>query len=82
MSLEKKLAAAREASSKRIPPELQVIMRGATEKLRGSGILDRVIKAGARAPDFVLKDQNGDAVALSALLAKGPVVVSVFRGFW
>ncbi len=82
MSLEEKLAAVREASGKRIPSELQTIMHGATERLRGSGILDRVIKPGAVAPDFVLNDQNHQPVALSAMLAAGPVVLSVFRGFW
>ncbi len=82
MSLEEKLAAVREASAKRLRPELQAIMHGATERLRASGMLDRVIKPGAKAPDFVLNDQGGQAVALSALLASGPVVLSVFRGFW
>jgi AhpC/TSA family len=82
MTLEAKLAATREASAKRIPPELQAIMHSATERLRGSGILDRVIKPGTKAPDFTLNDQNGQTVALSALLAAGPVVVSIFRGFW
>jgi hypothetical protein len=82
MSLEEKLATMREASAKRLKPELQAIMHSATERLRGSGILDRVIKPGAKAPDFVLNDQSGQSVALAALLASGPVVLSVFRGFW
>jgi hypothetical protein len=82
MSLEEKLSAVREASAKHIPPDRLAIMHNATEQLRRSGILDRVIKPGARAPDFVLNDQNGDAVVLSASLAAGPVLMSVFRGFW
>ena len=82
MSLEEKLAAVREASAKRMRPEMQAIMHDATERLRGSGILDRVIKPGAKAPAFVLDDQNGRSVALATLLASGPVVLSVFRGFW
>ena len=44
MSLEEKLAAVREASAKRIPPERLAVMHNATEQLRQSGILDRVIK--------------------------------------
>ncbi len=82
MTLEAKLAATRDATAKRIPPDLQVSMHDATERLRNSGILDGVIKAGARAPDFALQDQTGQMVALSTLLAAGPVVVSIFRGFW
>jgi peroxiredoxin len=57
-------------------------MHDATERLRQSGIMDRVIKPGARAPDFTLNDQNGNPIALSALTARGPVLMSVFRGFW
>ena len=57
-------------------------MHTATEQLRGSGILDHVIKPGAKAPDFTLNDQNGSAVTLSALTARGLVLMSVFRGFW
>jgi hypothetical protein len=82
MSLEEKLAAVREASAKRIPAERRAVMHNATEQLRNSGILERVIKPGTPAPDFTLNDQNGDAVTLSALLASGPVLMSVFRGFW
>lgn len=82
MNLEAKLAATREASGKRIPPALATIMHDATENLRNSGILDRVIKPGTKAPDFALNDQHGQMVVLSALLTAGPVVVGIFRGFW
>ncbi len=82
MTLEAKLAATREMAGKRIPPERQAIMHSATERLRGSGMLDKVIKPGAKAPDFALNDQNGQMVVLSTLLTVGPVVVSIFRGFW
>jgi hypothetical protein len=82
MGLEEKLAAIREASAGRIPPERRAVMHRATEELRTSGILQRVIKPGAQAPDFTLNDQNGNAVTLSALAARGPVLMSVFRGFW
>ncbi len=82
MRLEDKLAAVREASTKRIPADRLAIMHRATEDLRRSGILDGVIKPGAQAPDFTLNDQNGNAVTLSALTARGPVLMSVFRGFW
>jgi hypothetical protein len=82
MDLERKLAAVREASAKRLPPALRAVMLNATERLRGSGIMSQVIKPGVRAPGFQLDDQNGNAFALSTNLASGPVVLSVFRGFW
>jgi hypothetical protein len=82
VSLEDKLAAVRQAAAKRIPADRLAIMHDATERLRRSGILDRVIKPGAQAPDFTLSDQNGAAVTLSTMLAGGSVLMSVFRGFW
>ena len=48
MSLEDKLAATRAASAGRIPPDRQAIMHRATEDLRKSGILDRIVPV--RAP--------------------------------
>jgi peroxiredoxin len=50
--------------------------------VRASGILDRVLKVGARAPEFTLPNTEDVPVSLGALLAKGPVVVSFFRGRW
>jgi hypothetical protein len=82
MSLEEKLAAIREGASKRIPPERLAIMLRATDDLRNSGIMRRVITPGAQAPDFTLNDQDGNPATLSALSARGPVLMSVFRGFW
>jgi hypothetical protein len=80
--LDEKLAATRAASAGRLPPELRAIMERATADMRTSGILDGVIKPGARAPAFSLADQNGQMLALGGLLATGAILLSVFRGFW
>lgn len=53
-----------------------------TQELIDSGQADRAIKAGQIAPDFSLPDADGNEVALTALLAQGPVVVSFYRGVW
>lgn len=82
MSLEEKLTALREQASKRIPADKLGVMHNAINRLRQSGILDRVIKPGSAAPDFTLNDQNGHSLTLSAQATAGPVVLSVFRGFW
>lgn len=57
-------------------------MHRATEELRASGILDRVLKKGDRAPQFTLPDTNGVMVSSAALIEQGPLVVSFFRGKW
>jgi hypothetical protein len=82
MSLADKLAATRAASATRIPPEKAAIMHRATEDLRRSGIMDRIIKVGSAAPAFALANHHGSRVVSAELLARGPLVVSFFRGSW
>jgi hypothetical protein len=82
MSLEEKLSAIREGAKKMIPAEHLAVMGQATEKLRGSGILRGVIKVGDALPPFELKNARGVAVTSQALLAKGPLVLTIFRGHW
>jgi hypothetical protein len=82
MTLKEQLDAIKAQSKARIPPEAQAIMQRSTEELRASGILARVPKIGSRAPDFTLPDAGGRPVGLQGLLAKGPVVLSFYRGRW
>jgi len=82
MSLEEKLAAIRETGKTRQPPEVRAVMQKAIDDLRASGIMDRVARIGAPAPDFTLPNGAGEPVSLSALWARGPVVLSFYRGRW
>ena len=82
MSLADKLAATRAASATRIPPDKAAIMDRATEDLRRSGIMDRIVKVGATAPAFSLANHDGGRVASADLLSRGPLVLSFFRGSW
>jgi hypothetical protein len=82
MSLEDRLAATRAASAGRIPPDRQAIMHRATEDLRKSGILDRIVPVGSAAPAFELANHDGRRVSSAELLAGGPMVLSFFRGSW
>jgi hypothetical protein len=82
MGLADKLAATRAASESRIPADKAAIMERATEDLRRSGILDRIVKVGSPAPAFTLGNHDGARVASADLLAHGPLVVSFFRGSW
>jgi peroxiredoxin len=54
----------------------------AAEALTASGIEDRVLREGDTAPDFELPDALGRPVRLADLRAKGPVIVSFYRGQW
>jgi peroxiredoxin len=61
------------------------VVAGLMESIREqveSGQADRALKAGETAPSFVLKDADGETVDSKALIAKGPLVLSFYRGVW
>jgi hypothetical protein len=82
MTLEARLAAIRDAARTRIPSETRAVMERAVDELRGSDALQRIARVGASAPDFTLPDVAGAPVRLKDLLARGPVVLSFYRGRW
>ena len=41
-----------------------------------------IVKVGDRMPAFNLENTGGETVSSADLLAKGPLVVSFFRGKW
>ncbi len=82
MSLQDKLDEVKKGFESSAPAEALTIMHRATEDLRNSGIMNRVLKAGESAPGFMLPDVQGQMVSSSDLLSKGPLVVSFYRGVW
>jgi cytochrome oxidase Cu insertion factor (SCO1/SenC/PrrC family) len=54
----------------------------ATEELRQSGQAERALKTGDRLPAFTLNNQDGNPISSTGLLAKGPLVITFFRGHW
>jgi peroxiredoxin len=43
---------------------------------------EHALKLGAKAPSFTLPNQDGNLIALNDVLAKGPVVLTFYRGSW
>lgn len=82
MGLQEKLDEYKKSFLETAPPEAVKVMQRATEDLKNSGILDKVLKVGESAPEFSLPDVNGTLVELESLLAQGPVVISFYRGQW
>ena len=68
--------------NERIPDEVRAVMKTADADLLASGAEDRVLKAGATAPDFALPAIDGTIVRLTERLARGPVIVTFYRGGW
>jgi peroxiredoxin len=64
------------------PPDVLTGLGIEIRKLAESGIARQSLQLGAKAPDFKLPDAHGTPVSLSGLLAKGPVVVTFYRGGW
>jgi peroxiredoxin len=66
----------------RAPGWVHEPMHRATRELIASGAAEHALKAGARAPVFALQDTDGQLVSSRELLAKGPLVVTFYRGVW
>ena len=82
MPLEQTLAELRDKFAKMIPAEPAAVMEHHVEFLRASGAIDKILKPGATAPAFTLKNQHGEDVSSADLLKRGPLVVSFTRGSW
>lgn len=65
-----------------VPREVIEQMHRATAELKATGIENRALKVGDRAPSFTLFNQDHVQVTSTDLLRQGPLVVSFFRGHW
>ncbi|CAG7646820.1 Peroxiredoxin Bcp [Paenibacillus solanacearum] len=63
-----------------LPAEHEILMKS-IDYLKQSGIANG-LQAGDTAPDFTLKDSLGAPVSLSEYIAKGPVILTFYRGSW
>lgn len=63
-------------AAKLAPPDKLV------EELRSSGMAERTLRAGSKAPGFELPDQNNRPVGSVDLLSKGRLVICFYRGRW
>src|SRR5262245_52728895 len=82
MTLQERLDAIREHSKTRIPAEARAVMQRSIDDLRASGIMRRIAAVGSSAPEFTLPNAAGQPVRLSEARARGPVVLSFYRGRW
>ena len=82
MSLKEQLDDLAGRSKARMPEATASVMTNSLTEIQNSGITNRALKVGQRAPDFALPDAKNKTVSLSAILAKGPAVISFYRGGW
>ena len=82
MALQDKLDAIGASFANRAPPHIIAAMKQATADLVATGQAGRALKVGDRAPDFTLLGPDGKDVSSRDLLARGPLVITFYRGVW
>ncbi|MGX5845643.1 peroxiredoxin-like family protein [Mesorhizobium sp. PL10] len=82
MSLQDNLDAFKADFESKAPRQAVEIMHRASAELIASGQADRILGVGAVAPTFTLMEADGGLVASADLLARGPLVLSFYRGVW
>jgi len=65
-----------------LPSDLNALIEQGAGEISALDIVERAKKAGDQMPDFVLRNQHGDSCSLGEYLAKGPLVVTFYRGVW
>jgi len=80
--LNQRLARQAEESRRVLPEAYYVVLRKSVAYLRDSGLFDGALAIGDLLPSFRLPSTSGRLVESRALLAKGPLVISFFRGEW
>ncbi|GGD84037.1 peroxiredoxin-like family protein [Paenibacillus nasutitermitis] len=80
-SLQKELEAVWKHGMEVLPEEVIGAFEQSISQLRDSGSA-KGLSVGAAAPDFTLSNQTGSNVSLSAESAKGPVILTFYRGSW
>ena len=82
-SLQDRLDAITAKTRRLVQPERLAVSEQAAAELLNSGIEDRALRVGARAPEFALPDATtGKNVRSADLLGMGPLVITFFRGRW
>jgi hypothetical protein len=82
MALQDKLNENKANFEKNAPPEALEVMHRATADLRNSGILDRALKVGDKAPEFELENTSGELIRSKDILSDRLMVLTFYRGKW
>jgi hypothetical protein len=82
MTMTEQLTALRDQVSAKLPADVLEIVHRATQDLENSGLANRSKGVGDAAPAFKLPNASGQLVSSAKLLARGPLVLTVYRGNW
>ena len=82
MTLSEQLEEYRAGWIQRVPAERRAVMERHIVHLDETDAAKNAKQVGDQAPAIVLPDAHGNVFDIAALLAKGPVVVTFYRGGW
>jgi len=82
MSLNALLTKMSQESKAKLSPEVLQVMMTARQQLEDSGLHLKALSAGEQMTDFVLRDANNKEFSSREALAKGPLLISWYRGIW
>jgi RecJ-like exonuclease len=82
MSLQERIEAVNKKAAEDIPEDVRNTMADHVKQLAQSGIVEKSIDVGSKIPDFELPDGEERTISMEDLRARGPVVLSFFRGRW
>jgi peroxiredoxin len=82
MSLQEELESFVARSRTQLPPDVLAAVERSIDELKSSGLEERALSVGDRAPDFTLCNALGHPVSLSNFLTRGPLIISFYRGSW
>ncbi|MHC5064659.1 MAG: hypothetical protein ACYTG5_11880 [Planctomycetota bacterium] len=81
-TLNEKLERIKASFAKQAPVEARAVMQRSTEDLRRAGILAAIPSVGTELAPFELTDTEGAKLSSAEVLAKGPTILTFYRGLW
>lgn len=82
MSLKDEIQDLVQAFRTSFPPELNALVERGAGEISAMPIVENALKAGDQAPDFSLRNHDGEMRSLSDYLKAGPLVLTFYRGLW
>ena len=82
MSLTEQLNDLKQQLGQEIPQAIQEEIGQFLQGLAQSGIVNSSCRAGDKVPSFTLPNVAGEMISSEDILAKGPMVLSFYRGIW
>ena len=82
LTLQKQLNAIKSKTAAMMTPEVSAAMKKGFAELQRSKLLEKTLKVGDPAPDFVLPNGEGKMIDSETLRHQGPLVILFYRGKW